>query len=166
MNLQVKDLDTIHPGKGLGPILFGSTVEEVIGILGEPDYRETDDLGNVDLSYESQNLTFSFSRDDNFYLYHIGTERETLTLIGCKLFGKDEYEIKKFIQQKLKARISEEDGCIHENGLIQTWIDVDELNISFWFHDDELYLIDLFCDTIDVETYNWPENSTAAKKGS
>lgn len=166
MNIQVKDLedlDTILPGKSLGHILFGSTPQEVVGFLGNPDHRKTGKFGDLELSYESQNLTFSFCRDHNFYLHHIKTGRKTLELDGCNLIGKTGSEIKDFIKNNLGAKISEEEGQVDDDDHIRSWFAVDELNMSFWFDDDVLYLIDLFCDSHDNATYNWPEGSTAAK---
>ena len=153
----MKDLDTIYIGRGLGSILFGSTVEQVINLIGKPDYEETDENGDLDLTYEHLNLTFKFFNDYNYYLGYIGTERETAVLNGCKLIGKEESEIKRFIQKNLKAKISEEEGCIHDNGDIQTWIEIVELNITFWFLNGILYSIDWSCEWIDNETPRWPE---------
>ena len=155
----MKDLDTINIRRGLPGISFGSAVEQVIKSLGEPDYEETDKYGDIYLTYEQLNLTFAFFSDDKNNLGCISTERETAVLNGCKLIGKEESEIKRFIQKNLKAKISEEDGCIHENGDIQRWIEIKELNIAFWFLNGILYLIDWFCDWIDNETPNWPQAS-------
>lgn len=152
----MKDLDTIYIGKGLGSILFGSTIEQINQLLGKPDYERTDEDGDIDFIYENQKLTFTFWSDHDYYLGYIGTERETAVLNGCKLIGKEESEIKRFIQETLKAKISEEDGCIHDNGDILRWIEINELKILFWFLNGILYLIDWSCEWIDDETPRWP----------
>jgi hypothetical protein len=133
--------------------------EQVIKFIGKPDAEETDEDGDLYLSYEHLNLSFTFFGDYNNYLGRISTERESAVIEDCKLIGKDESEIKKFIEKTLKARISEEKRCIHDNGDIQSWIEIDELNITFWFLNGILYLIDWSCEWIDNDTPNWPRES-------
>lgn len=162
----MKDFDNICIGVGIGSLIFGSTIEEVAKILGDPDSEETSESGNLTHFYENLNLSLSYLFEYDLYLGRIATERESLVLKNQTLHGKNINEIKEFIRDRLKAKISEEDRCIHEDGEIQTWIDVDELNISFWFLSGKLYLVDCFCDWIDNDTPHWPEGSTAAKEES
>lgn len=161
----MKDLDTICIGKGLKNIFFGSTVEQIIKFIGKPDVEETEEDGDLNLFYKHLNLKFTFWSEYNNYLGCISTERETAVLNDCKLIGKEESEIKIFIEKTLKARISEEKRCVHDNGDIQSWIEIDELNITFWFLNGILYLIDWFCEWIDNDTPNWPRESKKEREG-
>ena len=139
------DLDTVLLDSGLAGITFGCSSGIVLRMLGEPDSHETDDEGDEILEYEELGLTVTFWADFHDGLGFIGTERPSARLLGRQLVGQTEELVKTFIKNEIGAAITEEDGCVHEDGCVQIWIEVDSRHITFWFHDGQLYLIEWSC---------------------
>ncbi len=148
------DLETLHIESGLRDIPFGCKPDHVIQLLGDPDERETDEDGDLTLEYLELGLTFSFWADFNNGLGEIGTERTGALLCGFELSGDNQETIKAFIEQELNADISLEDSRVHEEGRVQSWIEVESKGITFWFDDGLLYLIDWTCQ-FDGDTPAW-----------
>ncbi|MFT7620459.1 MAG: hypothetical protein ACI97A_004116 [Planctomycetota bacterium] len=138
----MNDLDTLHLETGLDGIPFGSSMEHVIDMLGTPDAQETDDDGDTTFEYEDLELTFFFWKDDFGALGSIGTERTGTKLLGHALVGETREVVVDLINKKFAGGISLEDSCVHEDGHIQSWIEVESMGITFWFDDGFLYLMD------------------------
>lgn len=150
------DVDTICLSRGVGDLFFGMKKTEIVDALGDEYSEETYEFGDVELEYTQLGLCFTLWEDSEFRLGMIASERTTAVLFGEQLVGRNKKDVKGFIEEKLHCRISEEDGCEHEDGSIQEWIEVEESNVSFWFQDDSLYSIDWTCAWIDSDTPKWP----------
>lgn len=135
---------------------FGMRKDEVTTILGSHFQESIDEFGDVNIVYPNLELEFTFWADFEFCLGYITSLRETVLLQGKKLIGSTQAQIRLFIDLHLKAKITEEDGCSHEDGLIQDWISVDQFGVTFWFYDNTLYSIDWTCKWVDSETPKWP----------
>ena len=72
----------------------------------------------------------------------------------------------KTIAERLKGQLSERDGCILEDGEIQTWIEVNALALAFWFLDGKLYLADWSVPWRDDETPDWGAIKGRLTRGS
>jgi hypothetical protein len=149
------NLDEIYLSKGIGDFAFGMTKEAVIELLGNEYEEKIDDDSDLELQYEELDLRFTFWKDYGLRLCVISTERKSATLNNECLSGKTKQDLRNFIKNKLRSKLSEEDGFIHEDGHHQEWIEVSERNVSFWFRDDKLYLIDCFCAWDDDDNPIW-----------
>ena len=152
------NLDAINLPEGVGNLTFGMTKSDIVKLLGDNFKERIETDGDLELEYEHLSIRCTFLKEFDYRLGVITTERKKATLCGEILFGKSKSQLRRFIREKLKGDISEEDGCIHEDGHIQEWIDVSEKNILFWFRNDELYLIDCFCSWADDDTPIWHES--------
>ncbi len=142
----MNDLDAILLESGLEGLSFGCKPEFVVSKLGDPSESETDEDGDLTCLYEELGLTLTFWADFGLGLGDIGTERPQSHLRGQQLVGKSLDFMKAFIENELNTDVTEEDSCVHEDGHVQTWIEVDVLGITFWFDDGLLYLIDWTCE--------------------
>jgi hypothetical protein len=146
------NLDEIQPSMGIGDFRFGASKSEIVDRLGDCFEASTSDDGDVFIEYRQLSLSFQFWKDFDFRLGTISTGRDTSTIYGEKIIEESIEYVRELISNNLQSKISEEDGCIHEDGHRQEWIEVDEKNVIFWFLDNRLYLIDCFC--------GWENNST------
>ena len=120
---------TICPLKGYGEIPFGITLDEVVGMLGMPDfYEELSDMeetGNRSIYYEYNKI------DTNIYLEGITksvvacfeTENEEATLYGEKAFELSQKQVIDLMKANgfKELEEEEEDGehrITFEDGLI------------------------------------------------
>ena len=159
------NLDFIQPHHGVGSLRFGMTDSAVIQLLGAPSDEFEDEDGDVQLSWEGLQLECTFFLESELQLGVVATERESARLVDRLLLGESKDQVRGFMATELGAAISEEDGCIHEDGTHQEWIDVDDLGLLFWFHDNVLYAIDCSCAWQDDETPKWPNESRAQSAG-
>lgn len=156
----IMNLDAICLLQGIDELEFGMERTSIIATLGNEYSEEIDESGDVKIEYSKFGLEFTFWSDEGFRLGVISTERDTSTLHEKCLIGKSKEDLKLFIKEELNGVISEEDGCEHEDGHIQEWIEVDSHSVSFWFRNDALYQIDWMCDWVDDETPKWPAKKT------
>ena len=155
------DVDSILLNQGLPDIPFGATPNEIRVVLGEEDSLESlDDDGDFVLAYQSIALEFTFWGEYGDRLGYISTDRPDAMLLGFLPFGKNSATVKDFIANKLGATVTEEDGCLHEDGHRQTWLHVEACNVTFWFRDDSLYSVAWTCNwTGDLP--EWVDDSEA-----
>ena len=156
-------LDEIYPKERVGEVVLGMKKEEIVSVLGDRFDEEVDEYGDVYLDFEEQGMFLTLWHDYEYRLGVIKTERTSMVLCETSLFDKSKEETREFIKEILRKEITEEDGCVHEDGRIQEWIDVDEEGLEFWFIDDRLYSIDCSCDWIDDNTPSWPEREGPSK---
>ena len=150
------NLDVIEPQRSVGDLLLGSTEREVIDLLGPDFEREIDEQGDLAIEYEDQGIRCTFWETNDFRLGWISVERPTASLCGAIPIGLSKAQIQELVSSKLKSSISEVDGVEHDDGHIQEWMNVDSHNLSFWFRDDSLYLIDVTCQWSDDDSPIWP----------
>lgn len=149
-------LDKITPFKSVGDIWLGVNEDDAKRVLGDDFVRTLDDDGSVELDYSALGLRLQFWHDCDFRLGTIGVERPTASLLGHLLFGQSKEQIGLFVRDQLNASVSEANGCAHADGSVQEWMDVDAHGLSFWFDNNALYLIDVFCDSTDGDEWIWP----------
>lgn len=149
-------LDEIKPRRSVGVINIGMKQEEVTRELGCDFDRTADADGDVAIEYSKLGLTFTFAVEWDFRLIIIGVERPTATLVGKNLWGLSKLQVEQFVAETLETTVSELDGCTHDDGSVQEWIDVESHDLSFWFIDDSLYLVDVFCESVGDDEPIWP----------
>ena len=139
------DIDSILVHKGIGNILFGMSKQEILDCIDSEYIEEVDEDGDIDIIFPSLGLRFTLWKDFDLKLGAIESFRQKIEIHGVNLYGKTKKEIRSFILDQMSCNISNEDGCEHEDGDIQEWIDVDSISSSFWFMNDSLSQIYWSC---------------------
>jgi hypothetical protein len=155
------DLDTILPHCGLDVITFGCDIAKVESTLGAPSQTVADDDGDVTLVYQDLELTFRFWLNYRLRLGAITSERTRMRFGEVEVGGSAESTIAWLVTDVMHATVSERDGCIHEDGTRQTWLEVKDLCTTFWFLENRLYLADWGVRWKDDEEPEWPKGSAA-----
>lgn len=130
---------SIEIKKGLGSVLFGMPVEEVVALLGEAEEVEcvdnaADETTTI-LHYEDGALTLFFE-GENPTLECIDLSVDNATLFGNNVFDRNEKEI---VQLMVKNNYFEQDA--DEEAWGERRISFGEGNIDFFFEDDELLAV-------------------------
>lgn len=130
---------SIEIKKGLGNVLFGMPVEEVVALLGEAEEVEcvdnaADETTTI-LHYEDGALTLFFE-GENPTLECIDLSVDNATLFGNNVFDMNEKEI---VQLMVKNNYLEQDA--DEEAWGERRISFGEGNIDFFFEDDELLAV-------------------------
>lgn len=130
---------SIEIKKGLGSVLFGMPVEEVVALLGEAEEVEcvdnaADETTTI-LHYEDGALTLFFE-GENPTLECIDLSLDNATLFGNNVFDMNEKEI---VQLMVKNNYFEQDA--DEEAWGERRISFGEGNIDFFFEDDELLAV-------------------------
>ncbi len=130
---------SIEIKKGLGSVLFGMPVEEVVALLGEAEEVEcvdnaADETTTI-LHYEDGALTLFFE-GENPTLECIDLSVDNATLFGNNVFDMNEKEI---VQLMVKNNYFEQDA--DEEAWGERRISFGEGNIDFFFEDDELLAV-------------------------
>lgn len=130
---------SIEIKKGLGRVLFGMPVEEVVALLGEAEEVEcvdnaADETTTI-LHYEDGALTLFFE-GENPTLECIDLSVDNATLFGNNVFDMNEKEI---VQLMVKNNYFEQDA--DEEAWGERRISFGEGNIDFFFEDDELLAV-------------------------
>ena len=133
----------INVGKGLGPLTFGSTQEQVLALLGEPAEREKyslSELENDDTEawhYDDLDLSRSFDEENEWRLSSIAISGEEYLLDGQSLIGKSKAEMIAFILEHGWDEPQEDEEVKQENSG-NCLLHVDKASISLWFENDLL----------------------------
>jgi len=128
---------TIEPLKGYGDLSFGMPIDDVVMVLGQPTVQEEIDSAYEDenhifvLDYEELDCSFYFEGDTEQRLTNFYTLNGKSELFGAKIFDLNKDEIVELMKQNGYDDYIEdtEDGdCIS----------YDELNLDFYFDDNQL----------------------------
>ena len=130
---------SIEIKKGLGSVLFGMPVEEVVALLGEAEEVEcvdnaADETTTI-LHYEDGALTLFFE-GENPTLECIDLSVDNATLFGNNVFDMNGKEI---VQLMVKNNYFEQDA--DEEAWGERRISFGEGNIDYFFEDDELLAV-------------------------
>lgn len=133
LNIQIK--------KGLGNILFGMLVEEVVSLLGEPTQVESidnaADESTTVLHYENEGLSLFFE-GENPTLQCIDLSNIDATLFGAEIFDMNESEIVKlmvdhdYTEQDIDNEDWGERRITFNEGNIDFYLDQNELLSIIW----------------------------------
>lgn len=129
----------IEPLKGYGDIRFGMSVDEIVGIFGEPNNLEemeplAEGTENVSIlyDYDDDDISLYFEGVSQMVVASISTKNENATLFGERIYDMNRNEIVEMMKQNgyKEFEIEEQDG--------DTCIIYDELMLDFYFIDGEL----------------------------
>ncbi|MDR2084975.1 MAG: hypothetical protein LBP67_08285 [Bacteroidales bacterium] len=94
---------TLIPKVGIGKIKFGTTLEEIIKILGEADemeeFNDEDFFNTTLLTYSDLEIDLFFEGQDNLVFSAIGVDNNEATLFDKKIFEMSEDELIKLMKK-------------------------------------------------------------------
>lgn len=132
--------NVILPKKGYGTLSFGMTPDEVVAIIGNPEYYE--EIDNEDeapiLYYEYENLGLSvyFEQDgEKNTLTYFETENEDVALYDTKIFSLKSKQVIE-LMKKNGIELSERDD---DEG--ETRLSFDDIMTDIFFEGDEMTAI-------------------------
>lgn len=157
VNHQIKD---ILIGIGVGEVKFGMQKTEVLSILGMPtekdiekDFETGDAVETWD--YENYGIAFSFDEEEDWRLETITINSSNFELNGVGLIGKGIQEVQDFIEENKLGEMEFEDYSTPENPNHEL-IDVDDVNMFFWFTNEVLTEIQMGVQWDDDDNALWP----------
>jgi hypothetical protein len=133
----------ILPGRGLGKLVFGTSREEVIKLLGEPSEKESyslSDIGDDETEawhYDELDLSLSFDEENDWKLSSIAVSSPDYTLDGKSIIGKTKQEVMDAMAGKNWGTPEEDEEVKAENSG-NTLMHVDDASMSLWFENDTL----------------------------
>ncbi|MFA7081094.1 MAG: hypothetical protein WC135_00630 [Bacteroidales bacterium] len=126
--------------KGIGELLFGNSIEEVMQHLGSAD--EVEDIGE-DIEYPTtilhyHNLGFSlfFDNNDNSRLTCIDIDSDDVEIFGKKIIGSSPREVELLM---IENKIYNETKETEDWGEMR--ISFEEYSVDFYFIDEKLVSI-------------------------
>ncbi|MAG57162.1 MAG: hypothetical protein CMJ83_12790 [Planctomycetes bacterium] len=124
----------VRPGVGIGALVLGMTEDEVRAMVGDPTAVDSEDFGDGIIvrtwGYDAQQLSLSFSEDDDFRLGTIASSCEWATLGDSRIVGLAEGELRATQFGALGPPVLDDD--FEESWRNYVW---DELNLSCWLSD-------------------------------
>jgi hypothetical protein len=152
----------IIPGIGIGEIQYGITEDKLISTMGKPDKIDEEEVieGSGDwyreLWYSPRNLSFSFSKEDNYRLGTITVMGSGHSLFERDLFNAPKSLVRKMVSERTSELLAVEDYTTIENEPHEC-INSDALGIMFWFDSDNLSQMQCsYLFESDNETVIWP----------
>jgi len=140
----------ILPGKGWDKLKFGMTEKDLEKILGPPDEmdRDTEDQLNYH-HYDDLTASFTFDGTEGGKLSTIVVADGKSTLFGEDVFVLSIDEIKRLLKNQ---------GCksISVEGEGEKVLEAEELEMIFWFENDELMEVQWGPFFADEEQILWP----------
>lgn len=126
--------------KGLSDLLFNSSIEDSLKLLGKPS--EVEEIGEdieyptTILHYDDLNISLFFENNDNSKLVCIDIDNPDAKLFGEKLIGKNSKEV---VALMVKNEIYNQN--MEEEAWGEKRISFEDYSIDFFFQDDELVSI-------------------------
>ncbi|MDD2191208.1 MAG: hypothetical protein PHO12_01505 [Bacteroidales bacterium] len=126
--------------KGIGELLFGSTIENVMKQIGSAD--EVEDIGEdieyptTILHYHKLGFSLFFDNNDNSLLTCIDIDSDDVEIFGKKLIGSSPREVEELM---IENKIYNETKEAEDWGEMR--ISFEEYSIDFYFIDEKLVSI-------------------------
>ncbi len=147
-------------GRGIGDIKFGMSSSNVVNILGQPDDTEQEkhDDGNStqSLIYEELGLAFDFSSIDDFKLSSISLSADDISIGRLIRVGLSKQKVFEFADKLEWGDGELEDISPDNEAAVIEVIWFDQINVSIWFEDNEVYEIEFGPFWKDEESFVWP----------
>lgn len=130
---------TIEPLKGYGDIKFGMSIDEVVGILGEPSNHEElepiiEENEETSLLYDYDDICVSvcFEGTSKMTVANISTSDENALLFGERVYDMNRNQIIELMKKNGYKDYDEEE---QEGDMCLIY---DELMLDFYFNEGEL----------------------------
>ena len=148
-------------GTGIGEVKFGMLSSDVVNILGQPDdtEQETHEDGSTTqtLVYEELGLLFDFGSIDNFKLNSISINADDITLGRFIRVGLNKKKIFEYADQLDWGDGELEDISPEDEEAIIEVVWFDQVNVSIWFEDNEVYEIEFGPFWKNDDSFIWPK---------
>lgn len=158
------------PTVGFGQVRFGMTIDEVEQLLGKPDEKFDEMLGDspddlsTQLLYEELGLSLSFDKAVNFRLVDIMTEDDSPMTLGDDIRLGDTYDKVLAATQKADWGPMEEhdveddlDDDEKEEARGLTEYELPEVSVVLWFKGGRLDTIQIGPEYDDDDNIVWPK---------
>jgi len=149
------DENEITLGVGMGLLRFGSTMDEVRALMGEPEEieesEEDDEFEHQAWNYLEEGYSLYFDREDDFRLSCIETDHPGMRLYGENIHGKSPEQI-----QELMRRHGHEASEVENMATGETRVSYEKEMIDLYFEEDELQFVNFgvfISEDLDVQ---WP----------
>jgi hypothetical protein len=149
------DENEITLGVGMGLLRFGSTMDEVRALMGEPEEieesEEDDEFEHQAWNYLEEGYSLYFDREDDFRLSCIETDHPGMRLYGENIHGKSPEQI-----QELMRRHGHEASEVENMDTGETRVSYEKEMIDLYFDEDELQFVNFgvfISEDLDVQ---WP----------
>ena len=121
--------------KGIDNLVFGMTIEEIVGVIGQPDKINTEELSDF-MVYYYNNLFVKlyYYAKPRYTLKSIETYNKKTELFGHRIIGQPKYEVIKLLNSN---NISSDELVLYDYGRFDT-IFVDSFYMTFNFMFDKL----------------------------
>jgi len=145
-------------GTGMGPLRFGTTMDEVRTLVGEPEeIDESEDEDEFEHQawnyYEDDHLlSLYFDREDDFRLSCIETDNPNLRLFGEVIHGQPLDKIKALMQQHGQSAPEIE---TMEGGEVR--LSYEKSMIDMYFEDGQLQFVNFGVFINDDLEVQWPK---------
>ncbi len=157
---------TILIGKGLENLTFGLSKAEVKAALGEPSEIERFAFGSEEdenteaWHYDELEISLSFDEDEDWTLTGITTSNTASTLDNVELMGLSKEALETALKNFDFGEIIEEEIEGDESEPPMELLTYPEVNLMFWFDEDQVSEIQ-WGPLIDEEgDFVWPENES------
>ena len=148
----------ISLGTGMGPLRFGTSMDEVRTLLGEPEEidesEDDDDFEHQAWNYYGDDhlLSLYFDREDDFRLSCIETDHPGLRLFGEPIHGRPLDQITALMQQHGSAQPEME---TMEGGEVR--LSYEKSMIDMYFEDGMLQFVNFGVFISDDLVVQWPK---------
>jgi hypothetical protein len=140
---------TINPKNGIGKLLFGMKLADVIAIYGKPDKEYQDEDENAIALFNHKKLRLTFYAEEHFRLGYIIASDADLELFGNKVIGRKCADVQKELHQKGLQKWTKESYDTYENWFNESsWI---VLQTEF----DDIVKVELGAIINDKDEFDW-----------
>ncbi|MGB0929856.1 MAG: hypothetical protein ACPGVB_03720 [Chitinophagales bacterium] len=148
-------------GIGIGDIKFGMISSDIVNSLGQPDdtEQETHEDGSTTntLIYEELGLLFDFGSVDDFKLNSISINADDISVERLIRVGLSKQKVFDFVDQLDWGEGVLEDISPDDDDVVIEVIWFDQVNVSIWLEDDEVYELEFGPFWKKDETFIWPK---------
>jgi hypothetical protein len=138
--IDINSMKTFFPNKGMGKILFTSTEEEIIAVLGKPETREVieegDGFHSVELYFDQHDISVFLHFDGKKFEY-MSIHSNNLLFNGIDFSKENKTTIVKNIEAYYSANKIKMDLAI-EKDLPEYIYTYDNIGLTIWFEKEEI----------------------------
>ena len=159
MSEEIIAIIDINSGEGLGRIKFGMDVDEVEGLIGPADEKESYDLESGESTeswhYDELELSLSFVISSQKRLVSVTTSSEDSILYGQEIVGMNKKELLKYLEKKKVSDVQFEDCSTADTPDLKLYYSMN-LAMNFWLEDGVVSDVEWGVKMDDKDQIIWP----------
>lgn len=128
----------ILPGKGLPQLFFGTSREDVLALLGQPDdidrYSDEEDFSSETWHYDDLELSLVVEEVEDWRVTTLTVSSDEFTLKGARLIGMSRAMLEKKIAELELGESQYEDWSDDEQDNFEL-VSIPDQNLNFWLLD-------------------------------